>query len=173
MQYPDNIYLSGVPMNWIVVRLKSLFVIAAIGGPLLAGYMWWDGQRIKDVETRGIETTAGITGATRTRRRRGGTSYSLALAWKDAAGNTRTADDVSVSRAFADQIIQDDKIVGGEVHIKYLEDDMTASPILLEDSARLAETDQNLMYVGGAAGVIGIVGLLLLRLGGRRRSKQA
>lgn len=160
-------------MAWILGKLKSLFLIAAIGGPLLAGYMWWDGQRIKDVETRGLEATAEVTGATRTKRRRGGTSYDVALAWKDQKGAARTAENVSISHAFANAIIKDEKIVRNAVKIKYLGDDATAEPIIVEDASRQAEGDQDLVYVGAGAGAVGILGSLLFFLFGRRREEVA
>lgn len=160
-------------IGWIVGKLKSLFLIAAIGGPALAGYMWWDAEHIRDVEARGLEVTATIDGATRTKRRRGGTSYDVNLAWKDQKGTARTATAVSVSTAFASQIIHDDKIVRDKVRIKYLTDDLDAKPILLEDADRQASTDRELIWVGAGAGAVGIIGSLLFLLVGRRREETA
>lgn len=159
-------------LDWILGKLKSLCLIAAIGGPALAGYMWWDAEHIKDVEARGIEATATIDGATRTKRRRGGTSYDVNLAWKDQRGEARTATAVSISTAFATQIIRDEKIVRDNVKIKYLADDLEAKPILIEDADRQASTDQELIWVGAGAGAVGFIGSLLFLLGGRRRKAE-
>lgn len=156
-------------LGWLFGKLKTLFLIAALGGPALAGFMWWDEQRIKEVETKGLEATATIDGATRTKRRRSGESYDVNLSWKDQKGQPRTAAAVGVSRAFASQIIRDDRIVRDTVKIKYMADDLDAKPILLEDVGRQAETDRELMWVGAGAGVVGLAGSLLFLLVGRRR----
>lgn len=158
---------------WILGKLKALFLLAALGGPALAGYMWWDAQHIKDVETRGLEATAVIDGATRTKRRRGGTSYDVSLAWKDQQGAAREAKSVAVSTTFANQIIRNDKIIRDKVRIKYLADDADAKPILIEDAGRQAETDNDLMWVGAGAGAIGILGSLIFLVTGRRRQQVA
>lgn len=158
---------------WIFSKIKSLFLLAAIGGPALAGFMWWDAQRITDVETRGLEATAIIDGATRTKRRRGGTSYDVTLAWKDTKGGTRNAKDVAVSTTFANQIIRDGKIIRDKVKIKYLADDADAKPILIEDAGRQAETDNELIWVGAGAGAVGVLGSLIFFLTGRRRQEEA
>lgn len=156
-------------ISWILGKLKGIFLLAAVGGPALAGYMWWDETRIKDIEQNGIEAAASIEGATRTKRRRGGESYDINLAWKDQKGQPRTASAVGVSIAFAGQIIRDDKIIRRSVRIKYLAEDQDAKPILLEDAGRQAETDRELMWVGAGTGVVGILGSLLFFLGGRGR----
>ena len=154
---------------WIVGKLKTLLLLAAVGGPALAGWMWWDEMRIRDVEARGIEATATIEGATRVRRRRSGTSYDVDLGWQDARGQPRSAKRVAVSGAFAAQIIRDERIVRDKVRIKYLVDDAEATPILVEDSSRQAETDRELIWIGAGAGAVGIAGSLILLLGARRR----
>lgn len=161
-------------LSWLFGKLKTLLLLAAVGGPALAGYMWWDETRIKDIEQNGIEATATIDGATRTKRRRSGESYDVNLSWKDQKGQPRTASSVSVSRVFAGQIIRDDKIVRDTVKIKYLSDDLDATPVLIEDAGRQLETDRELMWVGAGAGAVGIVGSLLFFLGGRsRRNEEA
>ena len=160
-------------IGWIFGKLKSLFLLAALGGPALAGFMWWDAEHIKDVETRGVEATAAINGATRVKRRRGGTSYEIDLGWKDQKGEARAATAVSISNAFADHIIRDEKIIRDTVRIKYLADDLDAKPILLEDAARQADTDRELIWVGAGAGVIGICGSLIFFLSARRKRTAA
>lgn len=160
-------------LAWIFGKLKTLLLLAAIGGPALAGYMWWDEMRIRDVETRGIETVATIESATRVKRRRGGTSYDVDLAWQDKAGKQRNAKRVAVSTAFAGLIIRDDRIIRDKLRIKYLPDEIDATPILVEDAGRQAETDRDLMWVGAGAGAVGLVGWLLMLLAGRRRQQVA
>ena len=153
---------------WLLGKLKSLFLLAAVGGPALAGYMYWDETRMRDVETRGADATARIEGATRVKRRRSATSYDVDLVWKDRGGAERRARRVAVSQVFAGEIIRDDRIVRDSVRIRYLADDPEAKPILVEDAGRQAEGDRELIWVGAGAGVIGIVGSLVLLLAGRR-----
>lgn len=157
---------------WIFGKLKALFLLAAIGGPAVAGYMWWDAERIKDVETRGVEATAAIEGATRTKRRRGGTSYDIDLAWKDQKGAAREAKKVYVSTTFANQIIRNERIIRDKVKIKYLADDADAKPILIEDAGRQAEADTDLMWIGAGTGAVGILGSLIFFAAGRFRRAQ-
>ena len=155
-------------LAWILGKMKSLFLLAAIGGPALAGWMWWDEMRIRDVEQRGLEATATIEGATKVKRRRSGTSYDVDLAWKAGNGEARSAKRVPLSAAFAASIIRDDRIIRNSVRIKYLADDAEAQPIMLEDAGRQAETDRELMWVGAGAGAIGILGSLVFLVAGRR-----
>jgi hypothetical protein len=155
---------------WIVDRLRWLMVGAALVGAGFIYLGWSDAARIRDVEVNGIETVANVEGATRTKRRRGGETYSLKLAWRDNRGGVQTHDRVTISSAFARQIIVDDRISRATVRIKYLpEATIDSVPIVLEDAARQEEQDAFMMQLGlGLAGV-GVVGSGLFFLVGRRR----
>jgi hypothetical protein len=156
-------------LAWLIDKVRWLLLIAAVGGPALAYYSWSDAERIRDVETNGVEAVAVIEGATRTQRRRGGTSYSLDLAWKDSKGGVRKAEKVGVSRAFADQIVRNDKLTRDAVRIKYLRDDPTVTPVLVEDANRQEEQDAFMVQAGVGAGAVGIAGSALMLLLRRRR----
>ncbi len=123
-------------LAWLIDKVRWLLLIAAVGGPALAYFSWSDAERIRDVETNGVEAVALIEGATRTQRRRGGTSYALDLAWKDGKGGVRKAEKVSVSRAFAEQVVKNDKLTRNSLRIKYLRDDATVTPVVVEDASR-------------------------------------
>lgn len=157
-------------LAWLMDKVRWLLLIAAVGGPALAYFSWSDAERIRDVEANGVETVAVIEGATRSQRRRGGTSYSLDLAWKDSKGAVRKAEKVGVSRSFADQIVRNDKLTRDAVRIKYLRDDDTVTPVLLEDAEHQEGLDAFMLQAGIAAGVIGIAGSALLL---RRRRQPA
>jgi len=156
-------------LAWLIDKVRWLLLIAAVGGPALAYFSWSDAERIRDVETNGVEATAIIEGATRTQRRRGGTSYSLDLAWKDDKGGVRKADKVSVSRTFADQLVRNDKLTRNALRIKYLRDDASVTPVVIEDASRQEDQDAFMVQAGVGAGAIGIVGSLLMLLMRRRR----
>jgi hypothetical protein len=157
-------------LAWIVDRLRWLLLGAAGLGAVL-GYMGWsDAARIRDVETNGIETVASIEGATRTKRRRGGETYSLKLAWRDSKGGTQTHEKVTISSAFARQIVDADRIVRRSVRIKYLpEATIDSAPIVLEDAARREEQDAFMMQLGFGLAGVGAVGSGLFFIVGRRR----
>jgi hypothetical protein len=156
-------------LAWLMDKVRWLLLLAAVGGPALAYFSWADAARIRDVETNGVEATALIEGATRTQRRRGGTSYALDLAWKDAKGGVRKAEKVSVSRSFADQIIRNDKLTRNSLRIKYLRDDESITPVVIEDASRQEDQDAFMVQAGVGAGAVGIVGSVLMLMMRRRR----
>lgn len=156
-------------LAWLIDKVRWLLLIAAVGGPALAYFSWSDAERIRDVETNGVEAVAVIEGATRTQRRRGGTSYSLDLAWKDAKGGVRKAEKVSVSRTFADQLVKNEKLTRNALRIKYLRDDATVTPVVVEDASRQEDQDAFMVQAGIGAGAVGIAGSAVLLLMRRRR----
>jgi hypothetical protein len=124
----------GTAFAWIVDRLRWALAGAAGLGLLMVYWGWSDAERIRDVEANGIQATAQIQGATRTKSRRGGETYSLKLAWRDAKGGVQTADRVKISPAFAQQIIIGDRIMRQTVRIKYLaEATIDSVPLVLEE----------------------------------------
>lgn len=158
-------------VSWLLRKMKSIFLIAALGGPALAAYMWWDGERIKDVEARGVEAVATIEGATRKKGRRSSTHYEVNLAWQDGSGQKRSAEGLSISNAFASRIITGDHLIRKSVRIKYLSDDTATDPILIDDAQHQAKTDQELVWAGAGAGVVGWIGALIFFLTGRRKKE--
>jgi len=164
--------MSGL-IGWIAGKIKWLLLIAAVGGPVLAFMSWQDGERVKKVAAEGIEAQASVEGATRTKRRRSGTSYTVDLAWKDAAGQDRTADKVSISHQFASRIIANDKLTVDTVPIKYLAGEQGKDSVIIRDDAdKQADLDHEMIYVGGGAGIIGILGSGFWFLLGRRRRSE-
>jgi hypothetical protein len=156
--------------GWIFAKLRLALGGAAAIGLLLAYWGWSDGARIRDVEANGIEATAFIEGATRMKRRRGGETYALKLAWRDATGEVQKAEKVTISSTFAGQIISGDRITRETVRIKYhREPTIDSVPIVLEDAARQEDTDDFLMKFGFGISAVGVVGSGLFFLVGRRR----
>lgn len=169
--------MIGGIIEWVVGKLKWLLLIAAVGGPILAFISWNDAQHRQKVAREGIEATASIDGATRTRRKRGGTSYSVNLKWKDQNGKDMSAEKVSISNTYANTIIAGDKLRVGQTRVKYLPADSNVvdaetGVIILADNARQEETDNEMVYVGAGAGGIGILGFAAFWFFGRRREEQ-
>lgn len=161
--------MSGI-VGWIASKVKWLLLIAALGGPFIAFMSWQDAQRVKKVASEGIEAQAVVDGVTHTTRKRGGVSYTIDLAWKDQAGQDRKAEKVALSRAFADRIVVNDRISVSTLPVKYLADDPSKDGVVLrDDAAQQAKTDEELVYVGAGAGVVGIIGSALFFWAGRRR----
>lgn len=167
--------LGGIG-GWIVGKLKYLLLIAAVGGPIVAWSSWEDGQRRREVEAKGQTATATIDGATRTKRRRSGTSYRVHLSWTDAAGQTHAAKDVPISRGMADRIIVDDRIQVDTLPIRYLAEGGAAdrleageNVIVVDDEASQLQTDDEMITIGIGAGIVGALGSALLFWLGRRR----
>lgn len=159
---------------WIVDRVRWLLLAAAGIGALFVYLGWSDAARIRDIETNGIEAVARIDGATRSKGRRSGESYSLKLAWRDNKGGIQTHEKVKISSTFAQQIIRNDKIVRDVVRIKYLPDATIDSvPIVLEDAARQEDQDAFMMNLGFGLAGGGLVGSGLFFLIGRRRRSVA
>ncbi|MEN5083402.1 DUF3592 domain-containing protein [Bosea sp. TWI1241] len=163
--------MSGI-VSWIAGKIKWLLLIAALGGPVVAFMSWQDGQRVRKIAKDGVEAVASVESATRTKRRRGGTSYAIDLAWKDAGGASRTAEKISISQDYARRIIVGDTIRVATVPIKYLPDEPGKDAVIIqEDAAKQVSTDDEMVYVGAGAGAIGLIGSGLFFLLGRRRSE--
>jgi len=158
---------------WIVDRLRWLFLAATVGGVVLAYIGWADSSHIRDVGVNGVEANAVIEGATRTTRRRGGESYSLRLSWRDAGGNARSAEGVSVSNTFARRIISGNSITADTVRIKYLAADADSKPIVLDDAANQEGADEFMLTAGIGLFGGGAVGSLIMFLLPRRRRGEA
>lgn len=168
--------MIGRIIDWVLGKLKWLLLIAAIGGPILAFISWNDAQHRQKVVREGIETMAEIDGATRVRRKRGGTSYTVNLKWKDQSGKDINAEKVTISNAYASSIIVGDKIRVGQTQIKYLPAqsnvvDAETGVIIVADNARQEETDNEMVYIGAGAGLLGMLGFGAFMFFGRRREE--
>lgn len=162
-------------IDWIFGKLKWLLIVAAIGGPVSAYMGWTDVDRVNQVVAKGVETEALITGATRKKGRKSGTSYYVDLTWKDSKGEVQRTSDIHMSGAMARKLIRDDKIVVDSVRIKHLAElPGKEGVVLLDDASEELDLDRFMMYGGAIAGMIGIIGCaLVFGLFNRRRSRYA
>lgn len=144
-------------------KLIVLLLACVLAGPGVAYLGWSNGQRHQDVNRRGIETIAAIEGGQKSTWKSVDT-YSLNLAWKDQSGAERHAKDVALVGALSNKIIKDDQLLVGEVRIKYLADDASVEPILVESIGDSQDDDKLLLYGGMGAAGMGVVGFALLYL---------
>jgi hypothetical protein len=159
-------------IGWLIGRIKWLFVVALLGGPVLAYFGWEEKQRFAEIEAKGVSAQAVVTGATETKRRRGGKSYSVDLAWKDAKGTPMKAEKVSISQTMANEIISASTVKAAVVPIKYIADQPDVKPMIVHDAARLADGDELMIKLGLGAGGLGLLGTLGFFLLGRRKSAE-
>lgn len=160
-------------VGWILGKLKWLLIVAAIGGPVSAYVGWTDVDRVNQVVAKGVETEALITGATRKKGRKSGTSYYVDITWKDSKGEVQRASDIHMSGAMARKLIRDDKIVVDSVRIKHLAElSGKDGVVLVDDANEELDLDRFMMYGGAIVGLIGIIGCaLMFGVFGRRKSR--
>lgn len=163
----------GALGGWLMGKLKWLLVAAAIFGPVSAIVGWTDVDRVNDVVAKGLAAEATIVSAVRKKGRRSGTSYYVNLAWKDASGASRTAEDVRVSNAMAGRLFRNDRIAVDRVAIRYLADQTDkAGVVLVDDVDEELELDRFMMYGGALVGLVGLLGCAwVFGLLGRLRAK--
>lgn len=159
-------------IGWIVGKIKWLFVLAAIGGPFIAYVGWEDSNRIKEIQSKGIETVAVVTGATIRKKRGRTTGYRLKLSWKDNKGVVRKADRVSISTSYGSKIIADGKIKVAAIRIKYLADKAEEKPLVVPDMDNQTSNAKLMIPAGLGGGLIGLLGAFGFFFIGRRRRSQ-
>jgi hypothetical protein len=160
-------------ISWFLGRVKWLFLLAAVGGPALAFMSYSEANEIKDVLANGQEATATIDGGTISKGRRSGTSYSINLTWTDKSGTKQVADKVKISSPFASKLIVGDKLVRDTVKIKYLANTPDVKPVVIEDAKQRIQNDEEMLPVGLAGGVVGLLGAAAFFYFGRRRQAEA
>jgi hypothetical protein len=161
-------------LAWLIHRLRWLFLIATGIGIVLVYMGYTDGARIRDLQANGVVATANVDGATRTKGRRSGESFTLKLSWRDAKGAVQSSDRVRVSNAFAHRIIRGDRIMISSVRIKYLPDGSDTAPLVLDDADRQAENDDFMFNLGlGLTGGGGVLSLIMFLLARRRQTSVA
>ena len=67
------------------------------------------------------------------------------------------------------KIVKNDKLTRNSLRIKYLRDDATVTPVVVEDASRQEDQDAFMVQAGIGAGAVGIAGSAVLLLMRRRR----
>ncbi|MGH1418825.1 MAG: hypothetical protein ACRBCJ_08195 [Hyphomicrobiaceae bacterium] len=156
-------------MGWILGKIKWFLLAATVAGPVLAYSGWAENAHIANIEKNGVETFAAIDGATRSKKRRRAATYWVDLSWKDAQGKPQTAKKVSISSELAKSIIKDDAIIVDNLPIKYLQGDKAGVPVVMNNVAAQIENNDFMVKVGGAAGLLGLLGTIGGFVWGRRK----
>lgn len=152
-------------------NIKWLLIIGMLGGPVLSYLSYQDGKRFELLKNDGVTVNAYIEGAVEKSGRRGSKSYEVDLSWQDANGETRRADGVSITNAFAGDIIQNNAIVAETLEVLYLPGDASIEPAVAGDLTAQIRRAGSMVKVGGGAGIIGLIGTILFFVVGRRRKQ--
>jgi hypothetical protein len=123
-------------ISWILSRLKWLGLLGAVSPFIVGGLEYNSASIASDFATNGVEVMADVDGGTRTKRRRTGTSFSLDMSWKDKAGQTLTAEKVSIPRDLADRIIVNDQLTVDKIKILYIPDRPGRKAVVATANAR-------------------------------------
>jgi hypothetical protein len=156
--------------NWLS-QWKWALVIAIFAGPAFAYWSFTEGQTFKRIMADGIETTAVVDGGESRTRRGVTTSTKIHAIWTDANGAER-AESIEVSSEYAKKIIDGDYLVIEEAKIKYLPDEPDVEAIVTEDGPQRVKDEEMMMYLGGGAGVIGLIGAPIVFLAGRKKKPE-
>lgn len=175
-------------LSWIGEKIRWIFILCAVAGPIMVVVGLWGASHIRSALASGIETTATVEGGTRTWRARGGSeSYVLTLAWTDTQGARRKVEGVKVTNRFARLVVAGPglkydrnfsaqwdssyRISRESVQIKYLSSSPN-SPVILEDAAERQREEEEFTQAGLVISAIGLGGIGLYWLAGRRRRSE-
>jgi hypothetical protein len=153
-------------------NLKWALVLAIFAGPGFAYWSFTEAQTLKRVMAEGVEATAIVDGGESTSGRRRATTYKIHAIWADQAGAER-AENITISSEYAGKIIQDDFLTIESVVVKYLPNEPTVAAIVAEDGPTQVADKDLMIMLGGAAGVIGLIGSAIFFLLGRKKPQPA
>lgn len=156
-------------INWLASRARWVFLILALGGPVMGYLTWKDMQRIAAIKARGVGAEATVTGGNLRTGKRGTLSFDLEIAWNDAKAGERKAK-VGVSTDYAHTVIRDGKITVATIPIRYVPGETGIAPLVANDPARQGDDNESFLLASAVAAVVGIVGWLAAWWVGRRRS---
>ena len=154
--------------GWLAGKIRWLFVILAIGGPVIGYLTWNDMQRVARIKAEGIAAEAVVLGGKLRTGKRGTLSFDLEIVWKDAKDGDRKAK-VGVSNDYAHTLIRYGKFVVATIPIRYVPGTSLA-PLATADPHRQGDDDALFLTASIAATVIGIFGFLAMWLFGRRKA---
>ncbi|MGI9408812.1 MAG: hypothetical protein ACR2OV_01975 [Hyphomicrobiaceae bacterium] len=142
---------------WLRRYVTWLFAAMAVAGAVATYLGLQNVRQLSDVMAKGASAAALIEGASSVTRKNALT-YTIDLAWKDQNGDVRRARDVSVSRAFAHEIIADGQLIVPSTKIRFLAATPGIPPVVIADSARLSSYARRQIWFGLAGLVAGLIG---------------
>jgi hypothetical protein len=160
-------------IGFLLRRFKWLALLSTLLPFGLGPMEYVSTQDANEMRANGVEAVADIDGGTRTKRRRSGTSFSINLSWKDAAGKTRTAEKVSIGRSLADKLIRDDQLIVDKIKIRYLPLQPETAPVAVEELRAGGDPLTNALQLAGATLPISLVGGLIFFFMHRRDRRKA
>lgn len=149
-------------------NLKWALVIAIFAGPAFAYYSYTQVQLTKRILAEGVETTAVIDGGESRSGRRSGTTYKIHAIWTPDGGMER-AENITVSSEFAHAIIDGEYLTIEEAQIKYLPGEPEKAAIVVADADQQISDDTLMMWLGGGAGIVGLIGSAIFFLVSRNK----
>jgi hypothetical protein len=143
-----------------------LFAVAAIALSIFAVAGMERARNVRDVMANGTEAMALVAGGANGIRQRGDGSFSVDLAWSDAAGGAHKSRGLWINDALAKQVLA---AGGGDeaLMIKYLAD---RPPVIVRQAAHDQESNRLDIVWGGAGAVLAGLGAAVLAWLGRGRA---
>ncbi len=142
---------------WLRRYVTWLFAAMAVAGAVATYLGLQTVRQLSEVMAKGASAAALIESASSITRKNA-LSYTIDLAWKDQDGNVRRARDVTVSQAFAREIIVDGQLVVPSTKIRFLAAMPGIPPVVVTDAERLNRYGQRQIWFGLAGLVFGLIG---------------
>ena len=156
-----------IPSGYTHRCLVMLMVI----GPLFSVAGWYHHQRVDDILQRGLTAEAIVTG-TKVARGKGGPSYSIDLAWRDARGAQHRVDEMFVSAQYFSQVTRISP--PQKVWIRFLADrETTRRTVALPDDHSRNSSHKSVIPYGLVGGLFGLAGAVLIMVWRNRRLRRA
>jgi hypothetical protein len=151
-------------------NIKWALLIAIVAGPGFAVWSFMQVQTFQRIGAEGTEATAVIDALESRSGRRSGTTYKLHATW-DANGTER-AENITISSEYADKVIDGGYLTIEATQIKYLPNEPEVPAVVVEDLPQQIEDSQLMIYLGIAAGVVGLIGSAIFFLAGRKKKEE-
>ena len=156
-------------VTWLRPYLVALFLAMVLAGGWLGFSEWQALRKIDNIMSDGQAVTALIEGA-QSVERKSLLSYAVDLAWRDKTGKLFRAKQVSISTAFADQIISNGQLVVPTVAIRYLHgSNEQIDAVATADADRQRGRARAIGYFGAVIALIGLIGAIVFGFNWVRR----
>jgi len=155
-------------LKWFRRYLAWLCIAIAVAGAALATLGWLRQAHVAQVMRDGREAVAVIERA-HSFARKDVSTFEINLAWSDAAGKVRRAKQVPITANFANRIIADGVLLVPATKIRFVVDDRTRLPVVVEDAGAQTAAARRLQFLGLLGLALGIIGAVLFARRWRRK----